>query len=306
MILIITHKQDYTADYIIDKLNKRKIAYYRFNCEDCLESNITLRFGKQQDIAINNFSIFTAVWYRRTKLPEIKDATVEEKIYLANEIDSFLHNMFGVIKAKWLSEPASVVIAENKFLQLSIAKEIGFNVPTTIITTNKNELIAFTKKYNKTIIKPISRGRIDYKNNESSKLIFTSILDKDTIAQIDYFHLTPAICQEYIEKEYEIRVTIVGEDIYASRVDSQTDEETIVDWRKKKLKFKECFLPEDINQKCLQLLSRLNLSYGAFDLVKSLDNRYYFLEINPNGQWVWIEKDTEQKISDSIINFLTC
>lgn len=305
MILIITHKDDYTADYVIDKLNKTTTPYFRFNCEDYLGYNITLQFGSQEKYIINNYQEFTAVWYRRTKLPDIKASNKGEKIYLLNEIDTFLQNLFGVIKAKWLSNPLAVSNAENKLLQLSLAKQIGFNLPDTLVTTNREELIAFTKKNSKTVIKPIGRGRIDYLDN-TSKLIFTNIITENVINEIASFELTPAIYQEYIDKEYELRVTVVGKEIFSASVDSQSIGGASIDWRREKMRFEKYELPEDLKQKCLLLLEKLNISFGAFDLIKAKNGKYYFLEVNPNGQWVWIEKDTGQLISDSIIKFLSC
>jgi len=305
MILIITHKEDYTADFVIDKLNEYAIPYYRFNCEDYLKSNVSIRFGIVDNYSIGEYSRFTAVWYRRTKLPNIKCQNEGERIYLMNEMDAFVNNLFGIIKAKWLSNPISVANAENKFLQLSLAKSIGFNIPNTLATTDISELRSFIKNNKKTVIKPVSRGRIDYPNN-SSKLIFTNIMSEEIIIALDAFELTPAIYQEYVDKDYELRVTVVGEDIFAASVDSQSIAASSVDWRRKRTKFEEYNLPEDIKEKCLLLLRKLNISYGAFDIIKAKNGLYYFLEVNPNGQWVWIEKDTKQLISESIIKFLSC
>ncbi len=305
MILIITHKDDYTADYVIDKLNTSAIPYFRFNCEDYLTNNVTLQFGEQESSIINGCSEFTSVWYRRTRLPEVKAKNEGERIYLLNEMDIFMSNLFGIIKTKWLSNPVAVSTAENKFLQLTLAKKLGFNVPKTLVTTDKKALISFIKKNKNTVIKPIGRGRIDYTDN-TSKLIFTNIITERVITEIESFELTPAIYQEYIEKEYELRVTVVGKDIFAASVDSQSKEESLVDWRREKIKFEHYNLPEDLTRKCLSLLEMLKISYGAFDFVKGKNGLYYFLEVNPNGQWVWIEKDTGQLISESIIKFLTC
>jgi glutathione synthase/RimK-type ligase-like ATP-grasp enzyme len=220
-------------------------------------------------------------------------------------MDTFLHNLFGIIKAKWLSNPSAVLNAENKLLQLSLAKAIGFNLPQTLLTTDKQELASFIKTNKATVIKPIGRGRVDYADN-TSKLIFTNIINKNMIDEIDLLELTPAIYQEHIEKEYELRITIVGKDVFAASVDSQSDTEALVDWRRKKIKFEKYELPEDLKNKCLLLLDKLNISYGAFDFIKAKNGIYYFLEVNPNGQWVWIEKDTGQLISESIINYLSC
>ncbi len=303
MILIITHKEDYTADFVIDKLNRNGIDYFRFNCEDILETNFSIRFGQSHSLIINNQQEFSSVWYRRTKLPALAGFTHSERIYLLNEIDIMTNNLFACIQAKWLSNPIAVAAAENKFLQLKIAKEIGFNIPNTLVTTDRKKLISFFKTNKKTIIKPVGMGRVEYSNN-TSKLIFSNILDDTLIGEIESFEITPAIYQEYIEKEYEIRATVIGKEIYAASVNSQSKTESSVDWRKSKMKFEKYLLPYEIEQKCFLLLEKLNLSFGAFDLIKSTDGQYYFIEVNPNGQWVWIEKDTGQPIAESIIKFL--
>jgi len=304
MILIITHKEDYTADFVIDKLNKQSIKYYRFNCEDYLNTNLTINLGGIEKFSIEENNCFSSIWYRRTKLPDIDCVNASEKRYLLNEIDIFLQDLFGVLNSRWLSKPHAVSNAENKLLQLSLAKEIGFTLPRTLLTTDKNELKGFLSKNSNTIIKPIGRGRIQYSENKA-KLIFTSLIGQEVIAEIDSLELTPAIYQEYIEKEYELRVTVVGKDIFTSSVNSQNLDETKVDWRRKKVKFEQCEMPTSLKEKCLLLMQKLDISFGAFDFIKGKDGEYYFLEVNPNGQWVWVEKDTGLPISDSIIKFLT-
>ena len=76
------------------------------------------------------------------------------------------------------------------------------------------------------------------------------------------------------------------------------------DWRKGNLKFYKSSLPEDISMKCVQLVKELNLSFGAIDIIKNIKGEYFFLEINPNGQWVWIENETKLKISHELIKQL--
>jgi glutathione synthase/RimK-type ligase-like ATP-grasp enzyme len=304
MILIITHKDDYTADYVINKLNKSGIPYFRFNCEDYLDYNISVSFDPHPGVTINGFSDFSSVWYRRTKLPDINAANQSEYLFLLGEIDTFLTNLFGIVKGKWLSNPSNVHIAENKMLQLTLANEIGFDIPATLITSDKGKLASFIGNNKKTIIKPLGRGRIDYPDS-SSRLIFTNVVSDETISSIDQLILTPAIFQELLDKEYEIRTTIVGKEIFSAIIDSQANEESKIDWRRSTLKFEKYELPPNINEMCFELINKLGISFGALDFVKTKSEKYVFLEINPNGQWVWIEKDTGHSISKAIINFLS-
>lgn len=302
MILIITHKTDYTADYIINILNERKINYYRLNCEDIFEKRISIK----SDLIpiINNKSNFKSVWFRRTKLPIFKGVTEYEYKFLMNEYEVFLKNLFCIIDAKWISDPYSIYKAENKLYQLKLAKKLGFKIPKTLITNCKNELIDFYKKNSeKIIIKPLSQSIIDIGENQQEH-IFTNILSQEHIKNLENFDLTPCIYQEYIEKDCEFRITVINKKVFVAEIDSQVEEMSKTDWRKGNLKFYKSSLPEDISMKCVQLVKELNLSFGAIDIIKNIKGEYFFLEINPNGQWVWIENETKLKISHELIKQL--
>lgn len=303
MILIISHKTDFTADFVINKLNQRNIGYKRLNCEDLFSQSFKLSLNNNFEYLILGEENYKSIWFRRTKLPQIDDLVQEEKLYILNETESLFKNLFTTLPGKWLSKPNFVYEAENKILQLKIAQEIGFNIPNTIVTNSRKEVVEFYKLNNENIIvKPISHTRIEYK--DSLSFIFTNHISKKQIEEIDNYEINPCIFQENIPKEYEIRVTVVGEKVFAAAVYSQMDEETKIDWRKKKLKFVHTQLPPRISQLCVQLVKKLNLEFGAIDLIKNTKGDFIFLEINPNGQWAWIESQTDLKISEAIIDFL--
>lgn len=301
MILIITHKEDYTSDFIINKLNQRKIKYKRLNCEDLIKSDFN--FDNDLNFSIDGIKSFKSVWFRRTKLPDIKVSNPHEKIYLLNEYETLLKNLFSTIDAKWFSNPFNIYKAENKLYQLKIAKNIGFKIPKTLITNNKEILKEFYySNSKKIIIKPLSQSKLNC--NGETEFIFTNDLKKEHIETLEKYELTPCIYQEKIEKNIELRVTVVGEKVFSSGVNSQLFENTRTDWRKGKQEFFKVEIPIDIEEKCKLIVKELGLQFGAIDIIKDTNGNYIFLEINPNGQWAWIENETGLKISDSIINEL--
>lgn len=305
MILIITHKQDYTVDFVINKLNQQAIPYKRLNCEDINE--IGFRYSVNQGqitTSVGEITSYKSVWYRRRMLPNLSDITNEnERDYLLSEYKTLLENLFQMIEGKWLSNPSNVEIAENKLLQLKYAREIGFKVPETLVTQDKNDLREFYYRCGeRVIIKPIGNGRIVEEDEIS--LIFTNRLNKEQIERLSEYNLTPCIYQEELDKQYELRVTVVGEKVFTARIDSQVDEETEIDWRRKKIKTEKYDLPPEIAEKCIELNKKLRISFGAIDLVRTKNGDYVFLENNPNGQWAWIEIDTGMPISNAIINYL--
>ncbi len=301
MILIITHKEDYTSDFIINKLNQRKIKYKRLNCEDLIDSNFIV--DKDLSFSIDGINSFKSVWFRRTKLPDINASNPHEKIYLLNEYETLLKNLFCTIDAKWFSNPFKIYKAENKLYQLKIAKDIGFIIPNTLITNNKETLKEFYYlNSKKIIIKPLSQSKLNY--NGETEFIFTNDLRNEHIETLDEYELTPCIYQEKIPKSIELRVTVVGEKVFSSGINSQLFENTKTDWRKGKQEFFKEAIPLDIEENCKLIVKKLGLRFGAIDLIKDTNGNYIFLEINPNGQWAWIENETGLKISDAIINEL--
>lgn len=305
MILIITHKEDFTADFVIEKLNERNIKYFRLNCEDLNAYNYLFDSDNNFIFSVNEISKFTSVWFRRIKLPEIEISDEGQKVFLLADYESLFDNLFSLLSSKkWLSLPSDIYKAENKLYQLQKAKEIGFKIPNTIVTNSHKKLSQFIlKNENNVIIKPIRQGRIQL--SDGVKTIFTNQVTQEIWENLNQFDLTPCIVQNNVAKEYELRITVVGDKVFSAKINSQENENTRTDWRKEKYPFIKYELPKDIQDKCITLVKALNISFGAVDLIKDENGKYVFLEINPNGQWAWIEMETGLKISDEIINYLT-
>lgn len=46
------------------------------------------------------------------------------------------------------------------------------------------------------------------------------------------------------------------------------------------------------------------LRYGAIDMIVTPGGEYIFLEINPNGQWYFVQLQSEAEIADAIAELL--
>lgn len=95
---------------------------------------------------------------------------------------------------------------------------------------------------------------------------------------------------------------MVGSRVFSTRIGLS---ETTLDWRTAKtgVSFNSCDLPVDVRNRCQQYVARSGLSFGAIDLVESNGN-FYFLEINPNGEWGWLERPHGMPISSAICDLL--
>jgi glutathione synthase/RimK-type ligase-like ATP-grasp enzyme len=230
--------------------------------------------------------------------------------FAQREVLELLRSLWRMIDEElWLNHPKYLMLANNKIDQLRKAVEIGFNIPDTCISTDHNTIKKFYDDFNgDIIIKAVKHGF--YKGKSSVKIAPTQKVRKEFIDKNNQYAKVPAMFQERIEKEYDIRVTVIGKDIYATAIHSQDYEETKVDWSAMDIRedinliHSRHELPERLNQKCLDITNKFNLNFSAIDLIYSKDKKYYFLEMNPNGQWGWIEDKVGFPIRDSIIDYL--
>jgi len=119
---------------------------------------------------------------------------------------------------------------------------------------------------------------------------------------------TPVILQEYVHKSLELRVTVIGPRVFTAALFSQQTREGRVDWRRSvqdDLRHERYDLPEDISERCRRLVKGLGLKFGAIDLILTPEGHFVFLEINPNGQWTWIESRTGMPMVDALIDLLS-
>src|SRR6185295_16367444 len=118
---------------------------------------------------------------------------------------------------------------------------------------------------------------------------------------------SPLILQEYVPKHVELRVTVVGGEIFPAEIESQGSARSRDDWRRYDLArtpYRRHTLPADVAERLLGVVRAFGLCYGAIDLVLTPDGRYVFLELNGNGQWLWIEDLTQMPIADAITSVL--
>ena len=314
-VLIISNKSDITSDFIVKHLKEQNVAFYRFNTEELTKSvTLSIKFPavsyKLFDKNLNKIyelSEFTSVYYRRPELPSFtnEELSTGEINFLRNE---FLYSLEGIYKslrrAYWVSPLYSIREAENKIYQLDIANSLGFTIPNSIITNSYKEVSTFFKLNNQQcVIKPIKSGLIE--DDLKSKVVFTNVLKsipknkKEISSNLNFI-------QSHILKKGDIRVIAVGEKLFATYIDSQLHSKTRTDWRRGEVKLNhtKIKLPKHLQLKCISLLKILNLKYGAIDFILDKNDNYIFLEINPNGQWAWIEKQTGYNITKQIVNLL--
>jgi glutathione synthase/RimK-type ligase-like ATP-grasp enzyme len=302
VILIVTNRQDQTADFLILELKKREVEYIRFNTED-YPNHISL-IWELKDLSIKGRLIFpkgevsldnsTSIWYRRpvSPVPDINIVDDEMRNFVVEESKVALDGLWKTSTCFWVSNPSNIRMAENKLYQLQIALQIGFLVWPTILTNDIDSAQKFYEDQEYDIVyKPLKKGKIIRGKNQS--FIFTNHIDETMATKFSNIKYAPSLLQKYIHKNAELRITVIGDKVFTVEIDSQKIAEAKHDWRRALhtyIPHKPFDLPIDIQDKCRALVKTLGLEFGAIDLILTPDGNYVFLEINPNGQWAWIQQ----------------
>jgi glutathione synthase/RimK-type ligase-like ATP-grasp enzyme len=251
-----------------------------------------------------------SIWFRR--MPKAQKVQVPIVSYQKEFSISALYNYALLLETRfpnalWVSNAFATSRAEDKILQLSVAKKIGFHIPETIVTTSPEAAKRFVSDQKSAIAKPINVGGFQFEGKYFG--FYTSKVTKDT--EFSGLSFSPTIFQEAIDVDVDIRVTVVGESVFAATIRSkQIDDPSshVRDWRiandAPDLAIEEYGLPKKVSQLCVLHSKELGLMYGAIDLILDKKGRYWFLENNPGGQWAFIEEKTKQPIGKTLAEML--
>jgi len=196
--------------------------------------------------------------------------------------------------------------AQLKAAQLGIAGALGFELPPTLFTNSPEEFLQFYRQHNGNIVSKLA-GFSFFDTVGATFTRYTEVVSPRDVSYARSVQYCPVIFQAYVPKRVELRITVVGQQVFAAEIHSQATNHTRHDWRRYDLyqtPHAVHELPQEVAEMCVRLVEQLGLCYGAIDMVLTPDGRYVFLEINPNGQYLWIEGLTGLPISDAICDLL--
>jgi len=250
----------------------------------------------------------TCVWHRRPTAPVppgVDDPQV--RAHLAGEVKTYLDGVWRALGGRQVPAHRDVIDrADRKAFHLPIAVELGFAVPPTLITADPDRLLYFYDEHDgKIITKPLHRSPRG--TAEAPMGRYTEPVSTRDLGYVAALRQAPMIVQAYVPKDVELRVTVVGAAVFAVEIHSQATRHTRYDWRRydhQNTPMLVHALPDGVAGRCRALVERLGLNFGAIDLILTPEGEYVFLEINPNGQYDWLELATGLPITAAVVELL--
>jgi len=310
VLVLVTHREDLTADWLVIELARRDASFLRLNTED-YPTRIALYWTPQEAwLQVGerklHASEIQAVWWRRPLAPQLsEDLSCQEALWAAGEAQAAVEGFWRSVDAHWVNPPLANAAADCKPEQLRRAAALGFDVPASLVSNDAAAARAFTAEHERVICKTLREGVVP--RGDTLGIFYTTSLSVDDLSAFSAFGPEPYLFQEMVPKRYDIRVTVIGEEAFACRIESQHNEATQIDWRKgeiDQMPHAVDQLPAALSSRCVQMARSYGLRFAAIDLARRTDGGYTFFELNPNGQWAWIEQLTGLPLSTTLADEL--
>ncbi|MEH1941823.1 MAG: MvdD family ATP-grasp ribosomal peptide maturase [Nostoc sp.] len=317
-VLIITHSEDNESiSLVIQAIEAQGGKAFRFDTDRFpTEVQLDVYYAGSERVTLSvdrqtlDLSEVSAVWYRRiaigAKIPESMDRQMRQASIQESRVT--IQGMIASIQGFHLDPLPHIRRAENKQLQLQIARKIGLDTPRTLTTNNPQAVKQFAQECEQGAIAKMLSSFAIYDEQGQENVVFTNPISSEDLDNLDGLRFCPMTFQEKIPKALELRTIIVGRNVFTAAVDSQALDKARYDWRKQGIALLNAWelytLPEDVEEKLLKLMAEFGLNYGAIDIILTPDGRHIFLEVNPVGEFFWLERCPGLPISQAIAKVL--
>jgi len=287
MVLILSNKNDFTTNLVQDWLyyyGKEVTRINSFIKDLTFKTNdIFIESDAGKEISLNGIKSF---WYRKGRIIQPKNTkhqTIKSEFEISEGYISYLlEDKKGIGRYQQ-------AMNLNKLIVLQIAKKNGLNIPNTFILDNKKDLLnLISENKDKKFITKMKTESSMFQFEDTSSIIYTNVLNEKIVENLPE-KFASSLIQEKIEKLIEIRTFFLHGETWSMAIFSQNDDQTKDDYRRynnRKPNRNTLFkLPKDLEDKLCLVMNDLNLDTGSIDWILTKDNVYYFLEVNPTGQF---------------------
>jgi hypothetical protein len=309
MILVISYEGEEHTAGVVNLLRAEGREVVQIDLADFpAKNNIALSWSND---AVAKYEIHTSRgvfdlaranvgWWRRVRpfTPHVEIRRPSDKAFVESETSQAVNGMLDALPCTWVNPREADSIAHHKPYQWAVAQQVGLRVPRTMVTNNPSQARQF--------IAQIAPGAVVFKAFLASTQDWreTRLVEASDIELLDLVKYAPVIFQEYIEG-VDLRITAVGEAFFAAEIDARQTRYP-VDMRMVvgEALVRPVTLDSDLQEKLLALQRKLNLVYGAIDMRRTPAGDYYFLEVNPAGQWEFVEERTQLPITRAMADLL--
>ena len=305
-VLIVTESGDLHADAVAAVLRDRegmRVATWDLRTVPARGCTFGVASGAVHAVTAGTPDVplddVACVWWRRPGRVPMQagpDATMER--FRADETDALTHGVLWSHAATWVNDPARERIAKEKLVQLAAAATCGLDVPDTIVTNEPHAARAFLDR--------VAPARVVMKRVSATPGVFveTRLVGDAERARLDALRTCPAILQVYVDGVADVRLTWMAGDIRCVRIDSPAGSGRVDSRLDLSVAFVAHEIPPGVARGLGALMHALGLVFGVIDMRLDAAGRYWFLEVNPQGQFAYLELKSGLPFVEPFARFL--
>jgi MvdC family ATP-grasp ribosomal peptide maturase len=317
-VLLLTHRGDYyTVDRVAEAIARRGAKTFRFDTDRFprevrlaahLSAAGNFRYAIEDGAGACDTGAVRAVWARRIWLPEL-DENLDPKfrqMCLRESTAALRGFLDGLHGARWVNDRRREDDAENKLLQLRCAHAAGLRIPRTLLTNDASRAREFFRENGGALVAklltPLSVGM-----GADSAFVYTNEVRASDLEDAGGLRHSPMVFQENIRKSLELRIAYVAGKFFVGALDASRTTRGQVDWRRAapgECQWQRGDIPPELEVQLTALMHKLQLVYGAIDIIRTPEGEHVFLEVNPGGEWGMLERDLDLPISEAIADAL--
>jgi glutathione synthase/RimK-type ligase-like ATP-grasp enzyme len=279
---------------------------------------VSVAISDQRSLSVSSFdardgktldhSAFGTVWNRRSVAVGLVPNLPEEDAVLAQAISrKFLDQIraCGLDGQTWVNSRHSQVKITDKLYQLTLARDVGFIIPNTIISNDPAVVRQFVRDEADVIVKSI--WPMIWPDSSGGKSLATTpikVADLDTDEEI---LACPMIYQKRVRKLFELRIVVFGREVIACKLHSQNADSTKNDFRvgdPRELQPEIIEISRSLERRILEFMKRADLLHASFDVAVTEEGDAIFFEVNEQGQTLWLEDCNPRiRMLDRLISF---
>lgn len=250
----------------------------------------------------------TGVWVWHVRRPDVEALAPHVRRYVRRDWELAVAGLAAVTAdALWVNHPrASSWIEGNKLEQIRLARSCGLTASETLVSNELEEIVSFASRFESVAVK--SQGGVWSEDPNGVRAAFTQRCTSEDLRRAGAsLRQVPVVVQPYVEKESELRVTVIDDRASFVRIDSQTVESAALDWRRAVLSEVPHALMElarEDRKRAIALVRAAGLRYAALDFVATPKGGLVFLDLNPSGQFGWLEAQTGAPITTALAEAL--
>lgn len=274
----------------------------------------TLSFGAETKVVLGKHTIDPGdvVWIRRPNLPIHNPSVAEaDKKFAETEYKWHSHSVLYMLEhlpVRCINPYSASRVINSKAVQLHLASLCGLNTPASVLTNSPAAVRKFMEvPSRRAICKAFFPHVWKLGDSEAVAVTETFEIKAEELPNDEVLTYAPAIYQEMIVKDSDVRMVLLGTTTYSFLVRTTIN---ALDWRQEVgqgyATVEPVPTPPEVEAAILAFAQKAGIEFGSFDFAVDKDGRWWFLEINEEGQFLWLDGfNSEARIQEKFLAFLT-